>query len=456
MKLAPASKAIRNSSILDENGRPIPMNVRRPAAPANPRGSQTFSLHTESGLTIESLSQYQRQAEDGRPVHQMDLWDGLIERHAEVRGMFNERREDVAGGGFCILPGAPDVASKKAAEALNEYLQYSSTVEIPSPSENRCTSFRRMIEHQLSSIPFGYAGTNHIWDVVDGLIVPVEYVNVAPRRFAAPSPDRAHEIWLVDAASSGTRLIELMAGTWTVTTYTGRNPYAAGLMRSCSWWMFFGLMSFKDWQVFADMFGLPLAVGYYEDGAGQASRDALEESVRSIGQDGYAVLSSLTELVIKETVRSGDSTTVYPAIMRACDSMLTKLITGGTLNTDVSSTGAGSYNAATVHASRGFVMKRNDARLVCESFASSIAPAFIKWNGFDRAAPPVLHFGIERGGLDRAKELEILGQAVPLSLSQIREEHGLREPSDAKDEVKFEQRKADPTSGPDGKKKELP
>jgi phage gp29-like protein len=127
---------------------------------------------------------------------------------------------------------------------------------------------------------------------------------------------------------------------WSITSNDFRNRYVSGLMTSCDWWILFALTGFKQYQVFADMFGMPLAIGYYEEGASLASRNALEDAVRGIGQDGYALLSALTEIVIKETVRGGDASTVYPQIMKICDAMLTKLITGGSLNTDVSSTGA--------------------------------------------------------------------------------------------------------------------
>ena len=238
---------------------------------------------------------------------------------------------------------------------------------------------------------------------------------------------RANEIWLLDAAASPFSLIELQAGLWSVTRYHHRNPYAAGLMRSCAWWVMFALLSFKQWQIFADMFGLPLAIGYYEEGAGEASRLALEDAVRSIGQDGYAVLSALTELVIKETARGGDSSTVYPLIMAEANRQVTKLITGGTLNTDVA--GAGSYNAASVHESRGFKLKRRDATRIEDTFVDSIGKTFVVWNGYDRAAPPRIKIKISRDDLERAQTIKILGEAIDIDQDQIREEFNLREPA---------------------------
>lgn len=434
---------LRDTRILDASGTPIP-HARRIAAKPNPRGQQTYSNHPEIGLTVESLLSYHRQAEQGNPIRQMDMFDGLLERHAEARGMFNERNEDISGAAWCIEPGRPDKASIAAAKALEEVLEYSISSYVPSPSTAPSTCFRTYLEHQGTSVPFGYACTNLVWDLVEKLIVPVRFEPIAARRFGAPSQEKANELWLIDGSKSDFALVELEAGLWSTTRLAHRNPYAAGLMRSCSWWILFALSGFKQWQIFADMFGLPVAIGYYEEGASGPSREALEDAVRKIGQDGYAVLSALTEVVMLETSRGGDTSTVWPMIIKECDKMLTQLITGGTLNTDVSSTGAGSYNAASVHESRLFKMKRRDAARIEDAFTESIGRTFVVWNGFDRAAPPRLRAKIARDELARAQTVEIIGQAVPLSRRQMREEFVLREPTDKEDEVMFA-----PTDPPD-------
>lgn len=433
------------SAILDEYGKPIPVARKLVAAP-NPRGQQTYSSHPEIGLTPELLFSYHRSAELGAPIRQFDMWDGLLERHAEMRGMFAERNEDVAGCDFAVMPPPDrnDKPSQIAAAALQEYLQYSVATEFTSPSYRPAYCFRTWLEHQGTAVPFGFACTNNVWDMVEKLVVPTRFEPIAQRRFGAPSGDRANEIWLVDGSKSRFELIELQAGCWSLTSYQHRNPYAAGLMRSCAWWVMFALLSFKGWNMFAEMFGLPMAVGYYDEGAGEKSRLALEDAVRTIGQDGYAVLSSLTELVIKESSRGGDPSSVWPMIMKVCDAQITKLITGGTLNTDVSSTGAGSYNAATVHESRGYKMKRRDATRLEDTFVESIGKPFVVWNGFDRAAPPRLKIKLMRDELARAQTLEILGQGMDLSKSQVREEFNLREPLVDDDKLRFQ-----PTQPPD-------
>jgi phage gp29-like protein len=429
-KLVTLPRALRrpaDSRLLDSNGRPLPpVRPRLRVAAPNARGTETYNRHPAFGLTAEMLFSYFRLAEAGQPLQQFDMFDDLIERWGSLRGMINYRNESVSGCDFVIMPppGRVDALSVKAAAELNERLQSQ-------------LQFREFLGHQLSAVPYGVAMTNMVWDYDQGIVVPVEFVNPAARRFASPSQERADEIWLYDGTPGSMGLIALDPGLWAISRYRYRNPWAAGLMRTCSILAMFTGWGVLGWQTYLDMFGLPLAIGYYDEGAGPESRKALEDAVVGIGQDGYAVLSSLTELVIKETARGGDSSTAYPQILRWCEDQAAKLLTGGTLNTDVSGSGAGSYNAAAVHESRGYAMLCNDAKTVEEMFVRDIGRPFVAWNGYDGAAPPRLKIRIRRDALQWAQTIEILGQAVELDPTQIYEDFGLRVPAKGTG-VKFE------------------
>jgi phage gp29-like protein len=318
---------LRNWSILDAQGQPMKRGV---VAAENPNGMQTYNAHPAVGLTTESLLSFYRQAETGNPIRQMDMFDDLNERDGEVRGMFNDRIEDVVGWEYEIIPppARTDRASVLAAGELNDRLQ--SKIE-----------FRQFLAHQLGAIGDGYASTNMIWDYDDGIVVPTHFYNVAPRRFGAPSQKEAHRIMLINGESAVFGLIPLEEGLWATTRYRYRNPYAAGLRRSTSWWSMFKLVGFKQFQVWVDMYGLPLAIGYYQLGASPESRQALDDAVRGIGTDGYALLSDETELTIKETSAGAGGATVHRQLIEICDAINTKLITGGSLNTGSGSAGPG-------------------------------------------------------------------------------------------------------------------
>lgn len=413
---------LRNWALLDARGNPLARGRR--VADRNPYGQETYSSHPGYGLTVERLLIYYRAAEYGSPTRQFDVFDDLIERDAETRGMYNDRIEDIVGWDYEIIPpaGRTDAASVRAAGELNDRLQSK-------------IAFREFMAHQLGAVGDGYACTNLVWDFEDGVIAPIEFLNVAARRFGAPSQETTDQLFLIDGDNPyGT--IPLQAGLWATTKYRYRNQYAAGLKRSSSWWSLFKLTGFKQFQVWIDMFGLPLAIGYYAEGASEGSRLALQDAVRGIGEDGYTVLSDETELVIKEASRGGDSS-IHQQLIDLCDRVNTRLITGGTLNTGTGSAGQGSYNLGQVHKGRSDAMKRADARRIEEMFTRDIGTPFVAWNGYDRAAPPRLKIKIPWGDLDRAKALQIIGAGVPISMAQMREEYNLRVPTGPDDAFTF-------------------
>lgn len=396
---------------------PPPAATRRRAVPV--RGLDTYNSHPGSGITTEMVVSIFRQAERGIPARQFDLFDDLIENDGHLRGLIDTRIQSVAASPWVLRSGRPGHAPSDAAAA-----------DLEARLRNHL-GFRDFLKHQLSSPYYGFAATNLVWGLDDGLVMPTEFVNVAHRRFASPSEERASEIMLITGDVSRLQLSPLEAGLWAVSRYRGRNPWAAGLMRTATWWAVFKRWAIRDWQVFADMFGLPIVIGFYEENASQATRDALEAAVRQVGTDGWAVLSRLADIHIKETIRSGDASSVYPAISDRCEAQMSKLISGATLNTDVD--GKGSYSLASVHESRAWTMIRGDATDAEEMFTRDIGMPFVRWNGYaENAAPPRLKIQIARDSKERAEVAQIISQLVPLDPQQLYEEFGFREPPNGK------------------------
>ncbi len=408
----------RSTAALKVVGKDTPVpSIATIAKRMQPARADTYNSHPAVGLTAEALLGMYREAERGYPVRQFDCFDDMIEIDGHLRGLIGGRIDAVAGCDWVVKPGRDDAPSRKAAEALDDHLRHNLGV-------------KDLFEHQLTAPHYGIALTNIVWAVVDGYVAPIDLVHAAHRRFASPESDRASEIWLLKG-DTARDLVELTPGCWIVNRYRHRNPWAAGLMRTAAWWAMFKRWSVRDWQVFAEMFGIPLVIGFYDEASGEESRKALEDTVRTIGQDGYAVLSDLVEIVIKESVRGGDSSTVYPKIADRCDAEMSKLIAGSTTATDTGGS-VGSYNLGSIHESRAYKLALSDARGVELALRRDLARPFVIFNGFDRAAPPRVRIQITRDSLDRAQTLAIIGQLVEIDRDQIYEEFSLRVPADGR------------------------
>jgi len=385
------------------------------------RNIETHNSHPGHGITIEKIVAVFRSAEVGQPAQQFDLFDNTIENDGHYRGLIEGRIQGVAGRDWVLRPGGTDAGSLRAAADLEAHLR-------------NVNAFRDFIEHQLMAPHFGFSASSIKWDLVEGKAMPTWFLNHAHRRFVAPRNelDRVNEIEFVESTAPWSQ-IPLEPGRWAVTRARGRNVWASGTCRTGTWFAAFKRWSGRDWQMFAEMFGLPIRIGFYEESASPESRQALRDAVEAIGEDGYAVLSAATELVVKEAVRSGDANSVWPAIIAWCNAEMSKLKSGGTLNVD--SGQAGSYALGAVHEARSFAFALSDAARIEEMFVRDLGTPFVAWNGYGGAKPPRLKIQILRD-LDpekRARVIAILVNEVGLDVDedQIREEFGLRPPTGA-------------------------
>lgn len=398
-----------------------------PTAPPQPNpkpgktyGIETYNSHPDYGVTVGRIVSAYRAAEGGRPVAQFDLFDGMIENDGHLRGLFENRIQTVAGRKWTIKPGRADhPGSARAAADLEEQLR-------------NVLAFRAFVEHHLTAPHYGFAASSIRWDLIKGRVMPTWFLDHAHRRFCSPAndADRINEIEFIDSTAPMSQ-IALEVGRWAVTRARGRNVWAAGTMRTNTWFAAFKRFSWRDWQIWADKFGLPLTIGYYEQGADEEARNRLADALAGIGEDGYAVLSDLTEVIVKEAVRSGDAASVWPAILAACNAEMSKLMSGGTLNQD--SGGAGSYALGAVHEARSFAFALADASRVEEMFVRDIASPFVEWNSYAAASPPRLKLQV-MSDLDpekRARVISILVREVGLDVDeeQLREEFELRAPT---------------------------
>ncbi len=351
-----------------------PPGVLSSPAPLQSRAWPQFDdhvTHPGHGLEPRTVNSIFRSAEEGVLWRQADLFDDVIESDGHLRSLIESRRDAVSSKEWVIQPGAPDPASVKAAELLSRHLRDS-------------LNFHEFLEHQLSAPYYGYACSEMQWGIARGMYAPIWFHNLPHRRFTLVSGNQ------LELAVSSTRTVPLQAGNWVVSRRHHHNLARAGLMRTCTWWALFKRMSVRDWVVFAERFGVPFAIGVYEDRAAEDTKKALEEALATLGNAGYVVLHEATKIVFSEVAqRAGDSSAVHPALIALCEAQMSKLINGATQNVEQGA--AGSYAQARVHETRSYLLSRADANSLASVFVQCIGLPFLRFNGFpEEASPPRL------------------------------------------------------------------
>lgn len=381
------------------------------------------SLRPGINLTPQKILAAYRQAELGSPLLQCDMFEDVLENDGHARGQYESRLESVAFRPWLLRAGGRDQQSIDAAAALQRAL--------------RRTNMLGLLWHLMDAVGFGYAGANIVWgfDAKTRTVVPVWFL-LAP-----------HRRWLVDTdtiAGNGTGSLrfrteanqwpgeEPQRGEWIIAERMHRLVVRAGAFRTTTWWGYFKRMSITDWIVFAEKFGIPIVLGYYDERASPESRAALLSAITDIGSDGQAVLSELTRIAIDSAfqTRSGDVAALHPKIAEVCNAEISKIITGATLN--VESGGPGSFALGKVHEGRSHQKTFADALWLQEVFQRCVVEPFLEYNPqFQGAELPQL---IIRVRPDMSPEVAVRVyqklQAMGLDIEdeQMYEEFGLRRP----------------------------
>lgn len=357
-----------------------------------------------------------RTAELGHLAPQCDTFEDLNENDGHHRGQYESRLSSVAFRPWIMLQGDSSDPSLKASAVLWRALRKLNMLEC--------------LWHLMDALGKGFSGVNIAWGLdEEGYVVPSQFLLAPHRRFMVDQMTNCLRFRTEDDSGLG---VELTPGEWMVAQRPGRLIARAGLQRTTSWWCVFKRMSIADWIVFAEKFGIPIVLGYYQERASPESRAALLQAITDIGSDGQAILADLTKIVVDNTAtRFGDVNALHPAIAARCDAEISKVLTGATLN--VESGGPGSFALGRVHESRATSLSFADAFWLQDLFMRQVCDPFLKYNPRLRGAlTPQLSIRVqpEMDPQTRAKVYQIL-QVMGLQIEdeQMYEEFGLRKPS---------------------------
>ncbi len=389
-----------------------------------------YRSHPGTGAVPDVVNSIFREAENGRPTRQCDLFEDLIENDGHLRSLIDSRVMSVAGKPYIVAAGGDADEDIEAARLLDEAIRGT-------------TNMVEMFVHQLGARYFGFALSEILWDISErnGALFPRHFVNAPPRRFMFDDQDRPR--LLTDATTwEG---IPLEPGRWMFSVNGAGIVARSGLMRTATWWAVFKRMCVRDWVIFCEKFGIPFVYGRYSADANDDDIAELSEAVRDIGEAGQAVLPLEHEVKIENVGRDGGTESVFGGMTRLCNEELAKLIAGATLTTDTG--GPGSYALGRVHQQRGFDLVVSDAEFLAAQFERDIGAPFCQFNGLN-ARPPRLKISVVRDidPLVRAQMADILANKLGLELDeeQIRNEFQFKRPINAEGTLKG----TDPGSAP--------
>lgn len=127
-------------------------------------------------------------------------------------------------------------------------------------------------------------------------------------------------------------------------------PIRSGLTRCIAWTYLFRNYAQKDWSMFVERYGIPIRMGKYGAGATDADKNALLAAVASFGTDMAGVIPESMSVEFPSPGSSlAGNVTLFEKYLEYLESLISKVVLGQTLTTQLPGGGGGSRAAAHVH-----------------------------------------------------------------------------------------------------------
>lgn len=193
----------------------------------------------------------------------------------------------------------------------------------------RC-AFDQVCRDLMDALLRGFAVSEVVWTVRDGMIVPDRVVKRAQRRFKFVQQDEnaSPELRLLTRENMLTG-VELPARKFIVHRMNPEddNPYGTGLGLQLYWPVFFKRKGIIAWNKLNDRFGSPTPWGKYPRNAGPKEKGTLFDALRAISNDGVVMTPEGMQIELLESKLSG-SVSTQESLCKFMDDWIAEVLLG--------------------------------------------------------------------------------------------------------------------------------
>ncbi|ACQ92367.1 protein of unknown function DUF935 [Tolumonas auensis DSM 9187] len=317
-------------SIVDIHGSPIRLEREPQTENDSMLGllRRHYSEHPTVGLTPGKAAAALLEAELGNMISQCELAEDMEEKDAHLQSELGKRRRSLLSVPWTIKPPRnPSAEEQRDADLLTELLE-------------DFTWFEDCIFDATDAILKGFSAQEFTgWEQVEGLMLPKGLEWRDPAWFQT-HPDDRNQLRLRDGTYEGAVLNPF---GWVVHNAKSKSGYLArtGLIRTLVWPFLFKNYSVRDLAEFLEIYGLPVRLGKYPEGATDKEKTTLLNAVLSIGHNAGGIIPRGMEIEFQNAA-SGQADP-FVVMMDWCERSMSKAILGGTLTSQAD--GKSSTNA---------------------------------------------------------------------------------------------------------------
>lgn len=381
---------------------------------AAPHAGSRYRGYPSRGLTPEGLSALFAEADEGRTMRQVELYEEMEEKDAHLGSVLQTRKLAVLGLEWEVTASPGEAHGETVAAFVRDAIK-------------RIDNLEEALSALMDATGKGFSVAELIWEIRDGHALIRELRPHAQSAFTFLGLEglpREPKLLTSQEPIYGEQLIP---GKFAVHHATGRaaHPVRAGAMRPCAWMYLFKNYTLKDWVIFSERFAQPMRVGKFGPGATEEDRRALRQAVFNLGSDAAAIISESTVIELLEAEGRKGSAEVYERLAAYCDRAMSKVVLGQTLTTEQS---GGAYATAKVHESVRRDILEADSVALARTLRASVIRPLVEYNFGTGTKLPGFRFMHEPGGDLRElagtyAALSSMGVQIPES--HIRERFGI-------------------------------
>jgi phage gp29-like protein len=362
--------------IYDQFNRPV-KSIKKPvqrtlaAAPL----LDSWREYVTSGLTPERLASILREADAGDVRRQAELFDQIEEKDAHVLAEKGKRQNVILDVKFNVTPASEDTRDVRVADFVRKYF-------------DNMADYGDVLISMQDGIGKGFSALEVNWDVSEDQALPDKFDFIEQKRFLFTDSSgilRRYPLLISDDDMMGA---EIPAWKMLFHRYGGKSghPARSGIYRVCAWMYLFKNYAIKDWVAFCEVYGMPLRLGKYANGASKNDKDALVAAIQSLGSDAAGIISKDTEIEFIESMKGKATGELFQDLADFANRENSKAIVGQTLSAEAGK--VGSYALGKTHEGVRIDLLKADSRSCAGTIRQQIIRPIVGFNfGWDTPLP---------------------------------------------------------------------
>ena len=362
------------------------------------------------GLNPTKLANILASANQGDIYDYLTLAEEMEEREPHYGSVLRTRKLAIEGLDRHVEPADDSEQSKKIADDINNLVQ--------------AAEFDDLISALVDGLGKGFAASEVMWSGFK----PTSYIWRDPRYFRFADDD-AYTLRLCN--EDGTAGAHLPAYKFVVhqPKLKAGIPIRGGLARMAALSYMCKTYALTDWMAFCEVFGMPIRVGKYGNGASEPDKAVLKRAVANIGTDAAAIIPESMQVEFITAANSTGGESLFENLANWLDKQISKAVLGQTMTADDGSSNAQSQ----VHNEVRIDLLKADAKQLSATINQQLIKPYIDFNYGVQAVYPKFVLYVPEAE-DIAGLVEGLAKLVPLGLKVpqnfVRDKLGIPDPQD--------------------------